>query len=116
MKKPRARIASPAVFILSGRAHGNMMCVTRKNVRVDDPLGDRRSDTDRDEGADEVEDRRDRNRHPRLERPRCNRRRHRIGRIVKPVGEVERQRRDDHEDQDEIRGPSSRNGAMAFFI
>src|SRR5437868_2608137 len=38
-----------------------------------------------------------------LSAPRCNRRRHRIGRIVKPVGEVERQRRDDHEDQDEIR-------------
>src|SRR6185437_1091851 len=84
-----------------GRQDEDEAGIAGQDLRVDDPLGNRCGDADRDERAGEVEDRRERDGHSRLEGTARDRGRHRVGGVVKPVGEVERQRRDHHEDEDE---------------
>ena len=61
-------------------------------VRLDDAVGDRRRDLEREERADEVEHRGVADRELRRHRARRDRRGHDVGRVVEAVGEVERER------------------------
>ena len=74
----------------------------RDRGRLDDALGDRRRHLGGDEGAGEVEDRRDRHRQPRRQRMGRDRRRDDVRGVVEAVGEVERERRRDDDDEDEV--------------
>ena len=75
-------------------------------VRIDHVLGHRGGHLERDKGADEVEQRRHRHSEPRRHRPGRDRGGDDVGRVVKPVGEVEGERRrdDDHHDHVGVHG------------
>ena len=66
-------------------------------ILVDDPARDRLCDLRREEGADEVQDGGQENRHLGLQRARRDGRRHRIRGVVEPVREVEEQCQCDHQ-------------------
>ena len=69
-----------------------------------DAAGDRLRPLGGEECADEVEDRGEGDGGPRLDRARGDRRGHRVGRIVKAVGEVEEECQcdDEHDDEDDF--------------
>ena len=69
---------------------------------VDDVVGDGRRDRDRDEGADEVEQRGEGDRHLRPRRPGRDRGGDDVGGVVEAVGEVEGERRADDDDEDDV--------------
>ena len=72
-------------------------------VRINDPLGDRRRDADRDKRAQEVQAPRHDHRDHRLQRPGRDRRRHRVRGVMKAVSEVKRDGGHDHDHQEECR-------------
>ena len=67
---------------------------------IDDATGDRLGDLGRQAGTNDVEDGRNDDGHLGLECSGCHRRRHRVGRVMEAVGEVECQRRHDDDNHD----------------